>query len=164
MIGVARELQVNRPNSNYRVAKVNCAEIDTAKICDFFSIPKLPRVIMLRADMEKFFAFPFGDPMVFEAQGILDFVNSGFEMAYSSGFLDLLRKKEDMTFTEGLIVYIRNVFMTSMEENYIMMRIIGIGSDYRSTYVFAYISGIASTLLPLYVLLLSYLSCKYCCS
>jgi len=48
---LAQELQINQPEANFKVAKVNCVDPESGKICDYFQMKNIPGIMVIRPDL-----------------------------------------------------------------------------------------------------------------
>ena len=72
--------------SNFKVAKVNCMGGDDVKpICDFFGVKNVPTILMLRPDLNQFFAMWMFAHHLKTYEGIMSFVRETYTYAYTQG-------------------------------------------------------------------------------
>lgn len=84
---VAQELHLSQPEHNFIVAKVNCVDESSGKICDFMQTTALPSVIVLRPDQAKYYRMWSYAEDTKNYDGIMDFIMSDYSYAYTQGDL-----------------------------------------------------------------------------
>lgn len=146
---------------NIRAAKVNCGSIEGAMICDFFQITTLPRLIVLRPDFnDQWFSFPVGEPSLYTATGILNFIAIDFEQAFTAGVLAQFAKQKDLDYFTGFINFLHKTLMTLMEENYVQMYEMGLVGSAKDSYIVVLLGGISTLFLPVFVIFSAYTTWK----
>ena len=48
--GLAEQLQLEKPEANFKVGTVMCNTLEAAAICDYFNLQGVPHIMVLRPD------------------------------------------------------------------------------------------------------------------
>ena len=71
---------IEEPELNFIAAKVNCGDIKSALICDYFQVTALPRLFVLRPDFgqNNWFSLPNGELARATSETIVDFMREDY--------------------------------------------------------------------------------------
>jgi len=156
VLGVANELQIERPELNFRVGKVNCVTLEAGRICDYLRISGLPRIIVLRPDLNSFYRLWIYEGDSMSTEGILNFVLNDYPLAFGQGELDLFRIAQDLPFIEGFHLFMRQLFSDCKEEVFFKLKDLGFVEkavdDYTVTTIFAVLTFLSPVLVIFYMI------------